>query len=208
MTGRTGKRQPPSPPMFVRRLLGSLLAVGVLVTGCSELRPVASPPSSPVSPALERYGAPPIRTPRNLTARAGSPCQIFDASKSPSLQQYERPGEERSVIGRAQGCTWSAIRPRRTVSISVWVGEDLLVDTYRAHLLPIFRPIEVDGLPAVEELSTPGSSICTTTVGVADGQSIDVMTSVDDMKGGQPVIDPCAEGRRVAEAVVATLPPA
>ena len=63
-------------------------------------------------------------------------------------------------------------------------------------------------LPAVQQQAVAASSFCATTVGVAESQSLDITTSIDDLENGLPVIDPCAEGRRVAEAIVATLPPA
>lgn len=87
------------------------------------------------------------------------------------------------------------------------VTNDQLVDAYRNRFLPVFRPIEISGLPAVDIMSGPQVQTCTTTVGVADGQSLQLNTSVGGGLDGLPDGDPCAEGHRVAEEIVSTLPP-
>jgi hypothetical protein len=56
-------------------------------------------------------------------------------------------------------------------------------------------------------MSSPRALTCTTTVGVADGQSLQLNTSVGGGIDGLPDGDPCAEGHRVAEAIVSALPP-
>jgi hypothetical protein len=83
---------------------------------------------------------------------------------------------------------------------------DLFVDTYRNRVLPIFRPHEVDGLPAVDSKSTEDDTACTTTVGVADGQTLDIDVARGTYAGERDA-DTCAIGRRAAEEIVATLPP-
>lgn len=84
---------------------------------------------------------------------------------------------------------------------------DILVDTYRSRLFPIFMPTTVIGLPATWEKSTQASITCTITVGTADNQGfVSTYTQLEVASGEQPA-DPCGKGQRIVEQIVANLPP-
>lgn len=86
------------------------------------------------------------------------------------------------------------------------MGDDLFVESYRNRIFSEFRPLEIAGLPAVQLSAGSQVFTCTTTVGVAEMDAVDINTSVESSRG-RPMSDPCEDGRRVAEAVVSTLPP-
>lgn len=181
------------------------LAVTAALAGC------AGPPPRPVAPlrpaTVERYGAPTIDRPRDLRSRALDPCGTLLSPAQLSTLGY-RVRKSRDVVGLATACDWDGTAPGRATEAAVSVDHDLFVSTYRVKLLPIFRPVTIAGLPAVEEQSPSAPSSCTTTVGVAERQALEVTVYVTDIRrDGSTPIEPCAEGRRVVEAIVSTLPP-
>lgn len=195
--------------MYGCRYVAGAIALLALLVACGSAPSSTRPSSSPISTPelrLERFGAPPITRPRSVAALASSTCALLD-QKARGLGYEGRP-EQRTTIAGVVACNWSSASPRRTASTVVWNGEDYFVDVYRARLMAIFRPIEVGELPAVQQQSVESSTLCTTTVGIADWEALDITTVIDELEGGRPITDPCAEGRRVAEAIVATLPPA
>ena len=181
-----------------------LVMSSVVACSASNSEPRVSAPSQT---SATRYGAPGVARPRDLGSRTAAPCATLLTAKQVGEMGLE-DGRYRLVLGKTPSCRWEGREPQRSVTVAVDLTQNLFVNTYRARLLPILRPISIEDLPAVESQSTADSSLCTTTVGVAAAQSLDITTSVGDVIAGRPVIDPCAEGRRVAEAVVATLPPA
>lgn len=184
----------------MRRASAALLLV-VVVAACSS-EPARTAPET----VVDRAGAPPITSPRELSSRAVDPCRSLLTSGQVRRLGYDLPGESRVDNLGAPACTWREEDKGRTTIVSVVLTRDLFVDTYRNRLLPIFRPLRIDDLPAVDIKSGPQVQTCTTTVGVADGQSLDLDTSVGGGRDGIPDGDPCAEGHRVAEAIVSTLP--
>ena len=106
----------------------------------------------------------------------------------------------------AAECLWES-REGQTLGLTGWDRRDLLVDTYRTRLLPVFVPTFVASMPAVLQKSSPDSIACTVTTGIADGQSLETTWySVTD-RAGRVVPDPCDRARAAAESVVTTLPP-
>lgn len=194
--------------ILLRWVLG--IALLVLLSGCGEGKTLTSPPPMiPVEvPKPSRYGAPLIDRPRDIANRSSAPCERLLTPTQLGQLGYPVVGQPSLIIDRAPSCTWTVDEPARSFSATVWIGEDYFVDTYRNRVLPIFRPTTLVGLPAVEQQSFSGPQICTTTVGIADGQSLDVQTDIGEFRSdGSPATDPCAEGRRVVEAIVSTLPP-
>lgn len=181
-----------------RTLIGLVLAL--LMAGCSSS-------STERDGVVDRAGAPPITAPRDLASRATDPCLTLLTASQVRRLGYDQPGESSVDSLGAPTCTWREDEARRSTIVSAVLTRDLFVDTYRNRFLPVFRPLEIAGLPAVDIKSGPQVLTCTTTVGVADGQSLDLDTSVGGGLDGLPDDDPCAEGHRVAEEIVSTLPP-
>jgi len=170
--------------------------------------PQVAPAPAPASSTDARYGAPEVKSPRNLRSRSAYPCTSLLSPQQLEGLGYLFPGSFRLAIDTIPECSWRGDSHDEPLRASVVVTRDLFVDTYRIHLLPIFHPLEIAGLPAVEQQSPVGRGICTTTVGVADSQTLEVDVSIDDLaEDGGPTSDPCGEGRQVIEAIVSTLPP-
>lgn len=186
----------------------SIALAAVILVACSK-SPHPSPPAPQSTSAIgERYGAPLIAAPRDLRSRANAPCsELLTPGQLASLG-YGPDGVFRRVLDQAPSCSWRGTGPDRTIDATVWTVRDYFIDTYRTRIFSTFRPTVIAGLPAVEQQSPSGKTLCTTTVGAAESQTLDVTSSVDDVgPGGQPVIDPCSEGRRVIEAIIFGLPP-
>jgi hypothetical protein len=114
------------------------------------------------------------------------------------------PGDGRSrtnAVGASE-CRWDDTDSDIGVSLTAYAREDILVDTYRNRIFPVFRPIEVSGLPAVAQQSSTSTISCTVTVGTAEGQGFDVTYDAFGSRGSPP----CDGATRVAEAVAFNLP--
>jgi len=81
------------------------------------------------------------------------------------------------------------------------------VDTYRVRQFALFAPITVAGLPGTREQASAGSLSCAITVGTAEGQGFIMNFDQGSLASGGQAGDPCGEGQRVAERIVAALPP-
>ena len=147
-----------------------------------------------------------VVAPRELSSRAGDPCRTLLSASQVRGLGYAVPGEPSIDVLGAPTCTWREEDRGRTAIVSVVVTRDLFVDTYRNRFLPVFEPLQIAGLPAVDIKSGPKVLACTTTVAVADGQSLELNTTVGGGEDGLPDGDPCTEGHQVAEAIVSTLP--
>ena len=188
----------------MRRLAG-VAAVVALVTACSGSPD--GPPRSSGSPPRDRAGAPLILMPRDLGARAGDPCGTLLRADQLKDLGVTRPGLAGVDSIGAPTCKWVAAGAgSRTIEASVVQSGDLFVDTYRTKPLPIFLPHDVDGLPAVDSKVFRDDTACTTTVGVADGQTLDVDVA-RGTRSGERDVDACEISRRAAEEIVSTLPP-
>ncbi|MFC5136954.1 DUF3558 domain-containing protein [Actinomycetospora rhizophila] len=172
------------------------------VAACATSRP-------PTEPVVQdpRHGAPAVSSPRDLATFAARPCD------GPLSRQDLRPfgitvpGEQRAVPSGAQGCEWTDRTTRIEFGTVVYPDRDILVDTYRSRLFPIFVPTNIDGLPATLEQSARDSITCTITVGTAEDQGfVSTYTQLEVPAGEQPD-DPCGRGQRIVERIVAALPP-
>ncbi len=180
------------------------IALILVIAGCSTAHDV--PRESAPTVMSDRAGAPPITNPRNLTSRAEDPCRTLLSTGQIARLGYAREGTFRRDVLGAPTCTWREEERGRDVGVSVILTGDQFVDAYRKRFLPIFRPLRINDAPAVDIKSGPQALTCTTTVGVADGQSLQLNTSVGGGSDGLPDGDPCAEGHRVAEAIISTRP--
>lgn len=175
----------------------------LMLAGCAS----SGGADPPTTPPADRAGAPTISTPRDLTSRGTASC-----SSLLTLEQLQRLGLDRTGESSvdAQGsptCRWVASGSGgRSVTAAVVLDEDLFVGTYRRRETPIFRAYEIGGLPAVDTQFSANSPACTTTIGVADGQTLDV-TGSRGTRSGERDVDACAISRRAAEEIVSTLPP-
>lgn len=117
------------------------------------------------------------------------------------------PGEPRTVGSGAQACTWTDRTTLNEFSNVIYPTRDILVDTYRVRLFPIFVPTSIGGLPATLEQSRPDSVTCTITVGTAPGQGFVATYTQLEVPAGERPDDPCGRGQRIVERIVAELPP-
>lgn len=189
------------------RLAWPLVCALLLATSCSSLKPTSSPPSPSAVRAEQRFGAPIIPTPRTLRDRVNDPCGTLLTRRQLEGLGFREPGQSRTSLGVFPECTWTDDETGHRLSIAVIVSRDLFVDSYRSRLLPVFRPTQVLGAPAVQQQTSENSTSCTTTVGVADAQSLDVVYDVASVGGSVAVPNACVGGARAAAEVISTLPP-
>lgn len=93
-------------------------------------------------------------------------------------------------------------------SYVIYPARDILTDTYRVRLFPIFVPTTIAGLPATLEQSTPDSITCTITVGTAENQGFVATYTQLEVPAGERPDDPCGHDQRIVERIIAALPPA
>lgn len=168
----------------------------LLVSACSTGAPVSQP-------APGRYGAPPVEAPRDITRVADDPCSRLLNNDQKTRLGITGEGRARiNAVGAAE-CRWDGDGTGPGVSLTTYTNEDILVASYRNRMYAVFQPIQVAGLPAVAQQTSAGTVSCTVTVGTADGQGLDATFDSFGVVGRTP----CDGATRVAEAVVANLPP-
>jgi hypothetical protein len=106
-----------------------------------------------------------------------------------------------------RACAREGPSRERYAAFIVAPTRDVLVSAYRSRLFPLFRPVVLDGLPATLEQSAQTDVSCTITVGTAEGQGFIVNYSEYELGPDGRPDDPCGKGQRVAERIVAALPP-
>lgn len=186
------------------------LALGLAIaTSC------ASPPQSvarqavqPTLPTRTARLAPSVSSPRDIRLLVPSPCQKALTPQELGQRRYELSGRPSVVAAQAPSCTWNGTAPNKSLDVTVWTTRDYLEDAYRQPIYRYFRPVEIEGLPAAEQQTESGPSLCDVTVGVGERQALDVMIDIEDVEAGRPAVDPCGEARAVVALVVAKLPPA
>jgi hypothetical protein len=111
--------------------------------------------------------------------------------------------QEDEYLG-AKACTWS-VGPLQRFSISVYSNRDLLADTYRARLDPVFVPTAVEGFPAVRQKTGRGElNICTVTTGVAERGALDALWLATGTPA--PGNDACEFAEQATALVIRKLP--
>jgi hypothetical protein len=138
-----------------------------------------------------------------VSSVATSPCtQLFSAQELASLRAVRGSPDE--FLG-ARGCTWT-VRGNDKLSLSVYANRDLLADTYRAHLDPVFIPTAVAGFPAVRQKTGTGTlNICTVTTGLGSRAALDTLwVASGDVRPGN---DACEFAEQATALVIRKLPP-
>jgi hypothetical protein len=188
----------------MRRVRRTALVVGAVVlltAGCGD--PRASTAPSVERPTADRFGAPAVPRQLDVAGVAVDPCRsLFSERELEKMRAVDSSPDE--FLG-ARGCTWT-VRDIDKLSISVHAERDLLADTYRAHLDPVFVPSTVEGFPAVRQKTGRGQlNICTVTTGVADRAALDaVWVAAGDLR---PDNDACEFAEQATALVIRKLPP-
>lgn len=175
----------------------------LLIFGSCSRAPLPPPSAAPTTTPT-RFGAPAVPRSLDLAAVANSPCQSLLSSSDLRSLGVTGTGSQDEYLG-AKGCTW-AVGPLQRLSISVYSGRDLLADTYRAHLDPVFMPTQVAGFPAVRQKTGRGElNICTVTTGIALQSALD--TSWLGTGDPAPGNDACEFAEQATALVIRKLPP-
>ncbi|MDL5154471.1 DUF3558 domain-containing protein [Actinomycetospora termitidis] len=175
------------------------VAVGLL-TSCSAgsgAAPVSTPAAAPL-----RYGAPEVTSPRDASGVAAEPCARLLTNQDLRSLGFPGPGRGRTLVDIPE-CVWANGRDER-LSIAVDTRRDLLADTYRTRLLPIFVPTTVEGMPAVRQRMRPDDNTCTVTTGLGPRQALETEWSGLSTRQTE---DPCAKAEEAIALVVRKLPP-
>jgi hypothetical protein len=182
------------------KLVGAALTL-LFLAGCAQ---AGTPPTA--TPAADRFGAPQVGEPRAVGPFASDPCAPLGSGAWEQLG-FAPAGRPEPLSTGEQSCVHEGVRRERYVSMVVAVASDPLVGAYRARQFSVFRPVTVGGLPAVQEQTSVGDLSCTITVGTAEGQGL--LFNYSEYQSGSNNVrrDPCELGQRVAEQVVAALPP-
>ncbi|GLZ45918.1 hypothetical protein Acsp06_21030 [Actinomycetospora sp. NBRC 106375] len=146
-----------------------------------------------------------MEAPRDIRPFATDPCSGPLTSPDWSGLGFSSEGDLRTLMVGEQSCVRQGTGNRSRVALIVVPARDVLVDTYRARQFAIFRPTVIGGLPATFEQSSSDSLTCSTTVGTADQQGFIVNFSA--YAGAGDAGTPCIGGQRIAERIVAALPP-
>ena len=180
-----------------------LVGVALLFLGGCGTAAEPAPTRAAPTPTVERDGAPVIAAPRDVSTVFASPCtQLLTPEDLRALRIVEG-GRPKSYLG-ANRCSWTT-RDDDLLSLAVDADRDLLVDTYRARLTPIFVPTTVEGLPAVRQKTSDEYNACTVTVGLGPRQAIEA-----DWNGLAPAAqapDPCSQAERALSLAIRKLPP-
>lgn len=189
-----------SRPNALSLLAGFVVFAFATLAGCGIPQP-APLPESPA--ATERYGAPVVTNPRDVSVVLAAPCQRLLDQSDLRMLRIIQPGRPRSYLGSNQ-CSWTT-QDDDLLALAVDDNRDLLVDTYRARLTPVFVPTTVEGMPAVRQKTSDAYNSCTVTVGLGPRQAIEA-----DWNGLAPASsasDPCAQAERALAVAIRKLPP-
>jgi hypothetical protein len=175
-----------------------IVGLMALLASCSTSAPDL--PSPATSSTSARYGAPIVGAPRDASWYAGQPCTLLSGSELQALG-LRGPGVQRTSVD-VQECSWPTAE-RGRLAMAVNADRDLLVDTYRSRVLPIFVPTTVEGMPAVRQRMRPDDNTCTVTTGLGPQQALE--TEWSGLTNRQTT-DPCARAEEAIALVVRKLP--
>jgi hypothetical protein len=191
----------------------STTALLTVLTACAPSAPTTPTPAA-ATPTTKRF-PPGDEIPENIRVRhpkdaRGIPvCDMLTDAQLVELGLQPGTARSKPFDRFVNFCGWRIAGSRYDMTgIGVRVDSEhpALLGIYRIHQAgpPFhrFEPTEIAGYPAVEAQTGPTSE-CEVNVGIADDQLLGVgdTTYVD----GVPV--PCDHARRIAEAVLANLPP-
>lgn len=172
----------------------------LLVASCAHPADPAGPPAQD-----NRFGAPLPDAPRDVRPLSTDPCAVLGARQWKDMG-FDPRGEMVILPTGERSCEWRGPSRLPYANIGIADQRDILVDTYRVRQFSVFRPTAINGLPATIEQTSPGSISCNVTVGTAQGQGFLVIYDAPLGPDGQ-ADDPCGQGQRIAEQIVARLPP-
>lgn len=186
-------------------LRGVLVLVFVLIlSACGAPRPAPeTQPTTMEAPLPERYGAPVVAAPRDVSGLLGSPCTSLLTTDELDGLGISDAGRPRTYLG-ATICSWTTDSDDR-LSLSVDAERDLLADTYRAARTPIFEPVVVAGYPAVRQRTSLDYNTCTVTTGLGPQQALE--TDWTGHLAPSPDVDPCERAEEAIALVIRKLPP-
>lgn len=188
------------PVLRVAVILALLAAI--CVSACGAPGTADGPPAS--SPTTSnRYGAPVVTHPVNVSSLVNRPCELLSGSE---LRQLGLPAEgtQRTVVD-IQSCRWSAGN-LQVLSLALDGNRDLLADAYRVPWRGVFRPTEIIGFPAVVQKTGRGEfNSCTLTTGLGPRQALTAdWAAPGDPRPGN---DACEFAVQATTLVIRKLPP-
>lgn len=196
-----------------RHVLSVLLAASLLgLVSCAE---VAAPPQPPntVAPPTSA-GSPPQATGRELPRFAPSVadpkdagdiggCALLTSVQLEELTLLPETARPRDV-GAARACSWTYQGGRNSAGLQIAVERTIpgLDGIYVQRVgFDRFEPVTVSGHPGFRADKLDGD--CVLYIAIADYQ----LFSVDGNLLNEPLPDPCAPSRRMAEMILSNLPP-
>jgi hypothetical protein len=201
---------------------GPVVALVLLVAGVLVVRiiwPVAPTPAAAAPPPHNRYGAPIPTAPRDVRPLEQNVCGALDPSQCKALN-IEPAGRAGTAITGWPTCDWKGVpdpelvrtlgpdlaESSEHVSISATSTNDDLVGAYSSHMFTTIQTTTIGGLPALVAQNPPYVEFCDITIGTAIGTGMDV--DYDAPTSPTKPANACPKALRIAEAVVARLPPA
>jgi hypothetical protein len=176
----------------------------LLAAGCATAQPPAATAPTAAPTTFNRFGAPGVDHPVDVSAVAGNPCTSLLSRSELADLGFVAPGRQRTSID-VQECRWTA-SDQQSLSFAVDADRDLLADTYRTRRDPVFVPTRIEGFPAVRQKSRPGPpNICTVTTGLGPKQALE--TTWIGKGDPAPGNDACEFAEQATALVVRKLPP-
>lgn len=180
----------------------SVLSATLLASCDSDPKPRETPtppPSSTTSSGVDP--APPVRTPLEDDAFAAAPCTSLTATQLADL----RLSNSDAVV--TESCTYTDLDLATELTVSVFYfgadnGLGELYDMNVGSLWTDWKPVEVDGYPAVRFRDYKAANVCDIGVGVSDTTYFRVQVLDPDVDAAR---DTCGLVVDVGSAVLATI---
>jgi hypothetical protein len=198
-----------SLPALAVLLAASLTACGTTVAGApAPTAPASASPSGGYAPDVPVPGAPPRfqpAVPEPKDARGIAACDLITEGQLVELGLRPETATA-EITGNTRSCSWSsAVDDTNPAGLELndETTIPVLDDLYLTREVFFrYEPREVAGHPAVRaDYNDIGD--CTIITAIADYQGV----STEGNPAGRPQPDPCALSTRMAEFVIANLPP-
>jgi uncharacterized protein DUF3558 len=177
-----------------------------LLAGCSGARGGSADSSAgaSVAPKERQQLSPPVEHPRDIRAYGARPCEVLTIKQLKEFGFDLPPDRTNTLPSGHKTCAWIDSGHNGELVVETYPDWDVLERTYEHRAaLPVFRPLQIVGLPALAHQAGVAISQCYVTVGLAQQQGLDVIFT--DLRA--PYEDPCGAARAAAEAAVGNLPP-
>lgn len=149
---------------------------------------------------------PRVDTPHNIGPIADRTCELLTPQQAARFGLDRPPRQIRGRLGNVE-CEWRSSDAAVWVYISTFTNRLTLEEVYNQRArLPYFELTRVGGFPAIISRTDASLPVCDIDVKPAERQSVTV--TYDATRFNNAPQQGCVEGRRVAEAVLANLPPA